>query len=440
MRTIFHRFRCPFCFSQATLGGAKFICTNEARFCPPVIDDIHAKFYDVPGQLRQRIFTAAEGAEKKGSKATGLGKLLAAFRALKGKVLAPISGYCPSCEKESMDMVCPACHSKLPYRTGHHEDLMLGVIGAKEVGKSHYIAVLLKLIQEQMTRDFPCSLSPANDETPRRYRRDFCEHLFVNGRTIPETLPASQGGTVKEPLIYYLSFRGRNFVTRVLQALGQRKQSANDVVKVVTLEFFDTAGENLNAEDTLNRENRYIMYSQGLVLLLDPLQLPGVRRQLVGKVSLPNQNAENHDLIDRVWRLIVTELRLPLQGPKSQIDIPLAVAFSKSDAIESLLTAGNIIQRDSWNKGAYDLTEFATINREIEMLIEQWEPNLVSKIKQKFKNVGFFAVSALGCSPDSARNIPELRPRRVLDPYLWLLAKNKAIPTTGTEEPAEVIE
>ncbi|MFZ1220286.1 MAG: hypothetical protein WAO00_13405 [Chthoniobacterales bacterium] len=432
MQTKFHRFTCPYCFNRPTLAEAKFICASEPRFCPPVIDEVYAKFWEKPNQLLPRVFVAAEGASAKAKQVSGFSKLKLAWTSLKNKGLATVSAYCPSCLEESTDMVCPVCHTKLPYLTGHYEELMLGIIGAKESGKSHYVAMLIELIRKQMTGDFNCTLSHANEVTPFRFRIDFHDHLFRNRRTIPATLPGAQGGAVKEPLIYYLSFSGKTSLTRTMEVVTRRRATADhDITKVATLEFFDTAGEDLDSEDTMRRENRYIFKSRGLVLLLDPLQLDPVREQLEGKVPLPGKNTENDEIVDRVMRLVRKANKLALND---KIKIPLAVAFSKCDAIESLISAGNVALRPSWSGGVFDLTDFSAVNREMERLIDYWAPGLVGKIKKNFKYYGFFAVSALGCAPNSDGNVPDLKPLRVLDPYLWLLAKNKVIRTIGTDD------
>jgi hypothetical protein len=434
MQTTLHHFTCPYCFNQPTLGKAKFICANEPRFCPPVIDEVYAKFWEKPNQLRPRVFTAPEGAAAKANQTTGFRKIMLVLASFKSKAVATIGAFCPLCLEESTDMVCPVCHTKLPYLTGHYDELMLGVIGAKESGKSHYVAMLIELIQKQMTKDFQCSLSAANDITPMRYKDDFYNYLFRNRHTIPATLPSAQGGTVKEPLIYYLSFTGKTSVTRAIEVVtGRQAADDKDTTKVATLEFFDTAGEDLDSEDTMRRENRYIFKSRGLVLLLDPLQLDPVREQLEGRVPLPGKNTENDEIVDRVMRLVRKANKLALND---KINIPLAVAFSKCDAIESLISAGNVALRPSWSGGVFDLTDFSAVNREMERLIDHWAPGLVGKIKKNFKYYGFFAVSALGCAPNSAGQVPDLRPIRVLDPYLWLLAKNKVIKTVGNEESA----
>ena len=44
--------------------------------------------------------------------------------------------------------------------------------------------------------------------------------------------------------------------------------------------FFDTAGEDLNDEDTMSTVNKYICKSAGIVFLLDPMQIPAVVSQL----------------------------------------------------------------------------------------------------------------------------------------------------------------
>jgi hypothetical protein len=50
-------------------------------------------------------------------------------------------------------------------------------------------------------------------------------------------------------------------------------------------------------------------------------------------------------------------------------------------------------------------------------------------VRSRFTSHGFFGLSALGCNPHGTQQIPRVVPRRVEDPFLWLLAKNKLIRT-----------
>ena len=63
-------------------------------------------------------------------------------------------------------------------------------------------------------------------------------------------------------------------------------------------------------------------------------------------------------------------------------------------------------------------------------LLENWlDAELVQQMKN-FEKFAFFGVSSLGGVPNGTKLANDtIKPRRVLDPLLWLLAENKYIKT-----------
>ena len=172
--------------------------------------------------------------------------------------------------------------------------------------------MLLNEIMNSIGGTFNCNPQPVNDGTAKKYREDFYNPVFRRRETIQGTRSARADFSVRQPLVYTLSFMGRGM-------FGRKKIS-----QVVTISFFDTAGEDLNSEDTILTENKYIFHSSGIIFLLDPLQLPVVRTRLPDGIGLPAENTELEDIISRTARLIRTARNLKQD---QLIDIPVAVAF-----------------------------------------------------------------------------------------------------------------
>lgn len=326
----------------------------------------------------------------------------------------PQKANCPHCNDTSTARLCPACHSELPHTLGLYSDFIFGIIGAKETGKSHYISVLINELKNDCGRDFNCVLAASNEKTLSRYQEDFYRHVFQEKIVIQATRAARANASVRQPLIYNLSFMSKGL-------LGKTK-----IHDVVGTTFFDTAGEDLNSEDTMRTENKYIYNSSGIVILLDPLQLDHVRDLLKGKVELPAQNAEITDIVNRTAKLIRLAKGIKLH---QQIDIPVAVAFSKCDAIKSLLPADSCLNYPGKHQGYFDLNDFEAVNSEMEALLITWKGDfLVRQLQAGFKQYAFFGLSALGCNPHGAqKSLPYVRPMRVTDPFLWLLWKRGVI-------------
>ncbi|HEC84714.1 MAG: hypothetical protein DRR08_19380 [Candidatus Parabeggiatoa sp. nov. 2] len=383
---------CPFCFERINLHKVDFRCANAPGRCSPENDVVLANFLGVSSHITNKVVK--------------IPLATTVWEKLKAWLWAPREVICGVCHEKTSLRLCPRCHSELPYTIGEYQDLIFAVIGAKEAGKSHYISVLIEKVRNEIGAHFECSLQPLNDETIRRYREDFYNPVFRKKEVIQATLSARADSRVRVPLIYTLSFK--------------KKRKIRDVVTIV---FFDTAGEDLDSEDTLRTENKYIYNSSGIILLLDPLQLPAVRVELPANTPLPGENSETEYLLERVAKLIRMAHG---KRPTYLIKIPLAVAFSKMDALEPLLE-GSSLNYPSQHDGIFDLNEFESVNGEMESRMREWAGSLIQSLEHNFKSHAFFGFTALGCNPHGSQKIDKLRPRRVEEPFLWLLWKHKLI-------------
>ena len=72
----------------------------------------------------------------------------------------------------------------------------------------------------------------------------------------------------------------------------------------------------------------------------------------------------------------------------------------------------------------------AMVDLEIrDWLARQGETAFLDAIDANFKNVRVFGVSSFGNPPDQQKRLGKVRPHRVLDPIMWLLASEGVIPT-----------
>jgi hypothetical protein len=336
-----------------------------------------------------------------------------------GRVLPAEGGFrreqsCPACGQRSRKRLCPHCHMELPHTMGQFRNLIFSVIGAKDAGKSHYLAVLIEQIRKHAGPDLGMLLEPLNDHTIRRYRESFYEPIFRHGTVIRGTISALSDRKVQIPLVYTLTFTGKDlFGRRAIKGL-------------VTLVFFDTAGEDLNDQDTMSTVNKYIYRSDGIILLLDPLQLDRVRDHLDGSVPLPSRNTDAADIVTRVTHLILERRGL---SPDARISTPLAVAFSKFDAVEPLVDPQFQLRSDPDHRSGFDEADFHAVNAEMQSLLAEWDGRALQKqIESRFERFGFFGLTALGCNPHGDQKIPRVLPRRIEDPFLWLLHQHGLLP------------
>ncbi|MDU1845361.1 MAG: hypothetical protein E6778_07435 [Niallia nealsonii] len=332
------------------------------------------------------------------------------------KPTMPSSVNCKTCNKETMIRICPSCRSTLPSTISDYEDYIIAIIGAKQSGKSHYIAVLIDEIINNIGNAYNCYLKPENEETIQRYNRQFKNPLFQNKTTLDVTQSARVNGDVKKPLLFTLSFsNGGMFGT-----------------KVITLAFFDAAGEDLKEEKNMSKHTRYISNSAGIICLLDPLQLPSVRDQIGEQgvqVNLPHLDLDNdvNDILIRTTNMIRNTLGIKM---KKKINIPIAISFSKIDGILPLIDPSSKLKMKSRHleQKAFNVLDFQSVNNEMKSLVQGWtKGNMTALLDHNYKEYGFFGISALGSDPGLDRKITNIEPYRVEDPFLWLLWKNKII-------------
>jgi hypothetical protein len=224
---------------------------------------------------------------------------------------------------------------------------------------------------------------------------------------------------VRTPLIYRWSRETKNF-------LGQR------TYKTSMLTFFDTAGEDLREEDVMLVENRYISLSKGLVFLLDPLQIPDVRDRLKGRVPLPEPEDESRDIIVRVSGMIRNVLGIPL---RDRIKIPIAVTFSKIDAIRDILDPRSPLRWASPHRDGFDEAASMAVHESVRAHLQLWNAQAIeNNLNGAFETYRFFGISSLGAPPSAdgvLYNESAPAPLRVEDPMLWLLNRYNLVKVRG---------
>jgi len=331
---------------------------------------------------------------------------------------------CLKCSNAVLKMYCP--HSSIgsghvggkklgldlpiPQGCRGRVNLSIALIGAKSVGKSNYIAMLIQEIKNRMAKDFHCAVIAADDSTMATYEKEFYKPIFEEHTAAG----ATDQHSVIPPMIYSLEFDG-------------------DARKSVSLTFYDTAGENFNDMDTM-LEKGYITNADGIIVLLDPLQLTRVRDQFtkLGKGSeLPEQKTDTSDILDRVINIY-----REVKKVKKKIDVPIALAFSKMDMLMQydILSKDSCLREESEHlgKGVFVESDFKNTQNEMLTLLDNMVDSDLEFKLGTFKDHAFFGLSALGTNPvgkDKKLSEGAVKPHRVLDPLLWILAQNGFIKT-----------
>ena len=320
---------------------------------------------------------------------------------------------CLDCKEATQHIFCPIYKDKeIPIEFLSMKSLPIALLGAKASGKSNYIGVLVNEIRKTMTGPFNCSLSlVCSQESKKAYDQYYYKPLFIEGYTAS----ATTGAVIVPPMIFPLRF------------MNDKKK----IVNMTALTFYDTAGENLDDDKVMQQFNRYITNAKGIILLLDPLQVPVIRKKLTanGFTDLPAENTEINIVLSRIYKLISDMKKV------KDISIPLALVFTKIDVLEqyNILPPDSCLKTESEhvNCGSFVKYDFENTNIQMKDLIENWLDDELIRMIDHFKYHSFFGVTALGGSPIGDKiDKNGIQPRRVLDPLLWLLAENKYIKTT----------
>lgn len=306
--------------------------------------------------------------------------------------------------------LCPSCKRDLPFASGVQPSLVLGLIGAKFSGKSHYVASLIRRLEGQAGTDFDMSLIAVNDETQERYRREFHEPLFGRRLELPVTV-----GT-PPPLIYDLAIGGALW--------GERRGRS------ATLSLYDTAGENFDDRESVRRMASYLGVASGIVLLVDPLQAPSVRESLPDSLGLPDLDrmADPQEIVSRVIQELDGGAAAMHGGP---LDVPVAVVLTKCDVLRDagLLEPNRLWHTEARHSGVFDRRMHDDMSGMFGEYLLKWSPATFNSIVRRFTRHAFFGVSATGCASDPAtRRYRHVTPWRVEEPLLWLLCELGLVP------------
>lgn len=393
-------FICPYCFEKHKLSEVQFRCTNKrCKDC----DDIQMTTYE-NGDIRM----------PKQGKVT--------FNASKGSFVVPNSANCPECGKTTYKHVCPSCHNELPESTLSGQDMIISIVGSRATGKSHFVGVVIKELIDRISVSFGGSMEGFADSY-QRWHANFGKSLYDNNVKLELTKSSvdnADNGAYR-PLIFKLKLK--------------HKSLFKETIDCFTFVFFDTAGEDLNDEDTMSTVNKYICKSAGIIFLLDPMQIPAVANQLdentvkrAAAVDLSSA-ARADDIMTRVSNLIRNDRGIP---SNAKIDIPVAAVFSKFDAVESLVPAGCTVLSPSPHcaQKHFDMADWHNVNSEILALLNEWDAKaFISQLDTNYSKYSYFAASALGFNnnPEQSGKIEKPRPHRIEDPFLWILKENGII-------------
>lgn len=325
------------------------------------------------------------------------------------------SAPCPHSPHVAFRKVCPYCWALQPVATG--QSSTIAVIGSSSSGKTCFITSLIHQIERHLARRAAFQMSLEwNDQDGLEYFREHKREIFSHGR-VPEP-------TRSKARIRSLQITVRFPISGRLRRWRRGKQG------VVSMVFPDPAGELLE-----NLNDAYFLHvltrAEAIILMVDPFASPQYRDQWVRDEELRRRSElliDGHDALNAFvhnMRGQIGDLR------KGRVSKDLAVVVTKCDeegvfdpdADEYDLP----VQTYPYSKGIAD-----EISERVEqhMELDLGFAHIGTLARQSFRNVAFFAASALGSPPriveengEEVKRVDNAKPRRVEDPFLWILHK-----------------
>ena len=314
------------------------------------------------------------------------------------KKASPPAPVCSECGEVMTLRICPDCGFEVEADELRRGFLSVSILGNAGCGKSNYLAVLINQLRGEMCKVYGCTLYPTGgDRTMNHYEQEYHRPLYERGVCVPSTLQESLN-----PLTYTLLF--------------ERQPDKN-----VSLAFYDSCGEKLENQYEMAAVGRRLYSSGGILLLLDPSQIPTIRasRKAKGIRVLPT---DAQALLLRTVHIL--RAGLGLSEAEKKIDIPLAVCLTKLDTLYPHLDPASFVAAPSRNlrRPMLNYADISSCNREVMALLESWGGGeFVRHVRSQFSTFSFFGLSSLGSQPGSKNDLTRVSPHRVLDPLLWLL-------------------
>lgn len=304
------------------------------------------------------------------------------------------------------DFACPKCQKVLPTAVGRDASLLIGIVGASQSGKTHYVTSLIEQLQELVGSRFRAGMIPLDDGTVRRFNRELKNPLFGAHTRLPVTVGAVP------PLLYNLMFDGSLW--------GESKPRS------VTLALYDTAGENMNDSEKVKELVTYLSVAAGIIFVVDPLQSLSLRQTLPQGTPLPDVNEESSP------SAIVGRIKDMLKVKHGRFVAPVAFTMSKSDVLKKnkIIPPHSTWNSNRMHEAFFDEKLHGSMQQDISEVLKRYDLHTYNTFTQFFANHAFFGVSATGCSEDpTTGRYKSVSPWRVEDPLIWLLARLKVLPT-----------
>lgn len=292
---------------------------------------------------------------------------------------------------------CPHCKNMLSRAHTETPKQFLAIVGGPSVGKTAYMFALSRSLRESVAPKFGMRAEMIEKNQESTYRRVIAD--MDRGQQPDKTVETL-------PRAFDIVFK---------------REKGDDIA----LYLYDPAGE-AYLETKLLASLKFLDYSSGVILLVDPFAFPVVQQKYADELaresaSLRPSEASVYEIVNRLINTLESDFG---KSSSEMIDFPLAVVINKVDAFDLESQLGEVALNSESHNPNESETEIR--NQIIRRRLEGWgQIELIELLEKRFTHVSYFTVSALGHSPDNAHT--PFHSKRVEDPVLWILGQKDPI-------------
>ena len=317
------------------------------------------------------------------------------------------SAVCPGCGESTHEHLCPRCHRRLPGGFARADHWPVVILGSAQSGKTVLMTVLIHELNHQLGAAAGVAVRGLDDETLRTFHADY-DHPLFDQHTLPKPSDPLASCPPRAPLVFELARTSPGWPGRLRRR--------------IIASFLDMNGSDLAGPTGQDQAARYLTSARAVILILDPLQLPGARDHARPEAIGP-ERAGTAD--DRADVLLSQVTRLLLEAPDSRggmIRKLVAVVVAKLDAVEHTLPAGSPLTVRPALRSRFDVRDGDEVHAQVQDLLEKWDgPQFNLNLRAYFTRYRYFGVSSLSQPPKDPVTVGVVVPYRVHDLALWLL-------------------
>lgn len=323
------------------------------------------------------------------------------------------------------DIACPHCRRQLPPGYLDMPHRILSLIGAPSSGKSYYLAVLTRTLQERLPSDFSLAFKdgdPSGNMLLNQMRNTLFSAATPEDALLGKT--ALEGATYEKlPRLGRLVSLPRPFIYSISRPGKQRQETS--------VILYDNAGEHFEPGIDIHDSPgaMHVANSAGLIFLFDPTANARFKARLVGvedpQLSLKGRIDQQDSILSEMETRIKRVLGL---AQTERIATPLAFVVGKCDTWANLLSSPlEPVVRD----GTLDLEAIRRNSDRVREVLVSVCPGIVASAESLASEIRYFAATSFGhtpvmiqAGPNKGRIAPDpqrLAPAHVEEPVYWLL-------------------